>query len=148
MLTASPRGSKMVIRNPSSIIRRLAKESVMETRQSASQLNPPNIGLSADSVLDRVRIFDHLTPKKQDLLFEAKRFKEQTQYRSCWAKSSTIYLRKNEGSRPIKITDIGNLRRPASETLHYQLDKYLSVNNPSSIHECMLTIRTLGIFCL
>ena len=55
-------------------VRRLAKASVMETRQSASQVNPSNLGLSADSVLDRVRIFDHLTPKKQHLLFEAKRF--------------------------------------------------------------------------
>ena len=54
-------------------VRRLAKASVLETRQSASQVNPSNIGLSADSVLDRVRIFDHLTPKKQHLLFEAKR---------------------------------------------------------------------------
>ena len=44
-------------------VRRLAKASVMETRQSASQVNPSNIGLSADSVLDRIRFFDHLTPK-------------------------------------------------------------------------------------
>ena len=97
-------------------VRRIAKASVMENRQSASQVNPSNIGLSADSVLDRVRIFDHLTPKKQHLLFEAKRFKEQNQYRFCWAKNSTIYLCKNEGSRPIKITDIGSLQRLVSET--------------------------------
>ena len=43
-------------------VRRLAKASVMETRQSASQVNPSNIGLSADSVLDRVRIFDTSPP--------------------------------------------------------------------------------------
>nr|XP_058947380.1 uncharacterized protein LOC131775302 [Pocillopora verrucosa] len=97
-------------------VRRLAKAIVMETRQSASQVNPSNIGLSADSVLDRVRIFDHLTPKKQHLLFEAKRFKEQNQYRFCWAKNSTIYLRKSEGSRPIKITDFGSLQRLVSDT--------------------------------
>ena len=97
-------------------VRRIAKASVMENRQSASQVNPSNIGLSADSDLDRVRIFDHLTPKKQHLLFEAKRFKEQNQYRFCWAKNSTIYLCKNEGSRPIKITDIGSLQRLVSET--------------------------------
>ena len=41
-------------------VRRLAKASVMETRQSASQVNPSNGGLSANGVLDRVRIFDHL----------------------------------------------------------------------------------------
>ena len=43
-------------------VRYLAKASVVETRQSASQVNPSNIGLSADSVLDRLKIFDHLTP--------------------------------------------------------------------------------------
>ena len=42
-------------------VRCLAKASVMETRQSASQVNQSNFGVSADSVLDRVRIFDHLT---------------------------------------------------------------------------------------
>ena len=44
----------------SQFVRRLAKASVMETRQSASQVNPSNSGLSANGVLDRVRIFDHL----------------------------------------------------------------------------------------
>ena len=68
--------SKLII---CKFVRCLAKSSVMETRQSAPQVNPSNIGLSADSVLDRVRIFDHLTPKKQHLLFEAKRSKEQNQ---------------------------------------------------------------------
>ncbi|CAH3173235.1 unnamed protein product [Porites evermanni] len=100
-------------------VRRLAKASVMETRQSASQVNPSNIGLSADSVLDRDRIFDPSPPppppKKKHLLFDAKRFKEQNQYRLCWAKNSTIYLRKNECSRPIKITDIGSLQRLVSD---------------------------------
>ena len=43
-------------------VRRLAKASVMETRQSASQVNPSNVCLSADSGLDRLKIFDHLIP--------------------------------------------------------------------------------------
>ena len=43
-------------------VRHVAKASVVETRQSTSQVNPSNIGLSADSVLDRLKIFDHLTP--------------------------------------------------------------------------------------
>ena len=34
-------------------VRRIAKASVMEIRQSASQVNPSNIGLSADCVLDK-----------------------------------------------------------------------------------------------
>ena len=84
-------------------VRRLAKASVMETRQSASQVNPPNIGLSADSVLDKSESsITSVTPQKQNLLFEAEIFKEQNQYRLCWAENSTS-LRKNDGSRPIKI---------------------------------------------
>ena len=50
----------------------------MEVRQRASQVNPTSIGLSAESELDEARIVDHLTPKKQNLLFDAKKFKERS----------------------------------------------------------------------
>ena len=96
-------------------VRRLAKGKVMEVRQHASQVNPTSIGLSTDNELG-VRIFHHLTPKKENLLFEAKKFKEQNHYRFCWDKNSTIYLRKDERSRAIKITDTDTLRRLASDT--------------------------------
>ena len=48
-------GPKPVI---SKFLRRLAKGKVMEVRQHASQVNPPDICLS-DIELDDVRIFDH-----------------------------------------------------------------------------------------
>ena len=59
-------------------VRRLAKASVMETRQSASQVNPSNISLSAVSVLDRVRIFDHLTPKNNTCCLKRRDLKNRT----------------------------------------------------------------------
>ena len=59
-------------------VRRIAKASVMETRQSASQVNPSNIGLSADSVLDRVRIFDHLTRKNNTCCLKRRDLKNRT----------------------------------------------------------------------
>lgn len=86
-------------------VRHLAKGKVMQVRQRASQVNPTKIGLSTDNELGGVRIFDHLTPKKRNLLFKAKKFKEQNHNRFCWAKNSTIYLRKDEGSGAIKILD-------------------------------------------
>lgn len=52
-------------------------------RQRASQVNPTSIGLSAENELGDVRVFDHLTPMKQNLLLEAKKFKEQHHYRFC-----------------------------------------------------------------
>ena len=60
---------------------------VMEVRQRASQVNPTSIGLFAENELGRARIFDHLTPKKQNLLFEAKKFQGQNHYQFCWAKN-------------------------------------------------------------
>ena len=89
-------------------VRRLAKGKVMEVRQCASQVNPTSIGLSAESELRGARIFDHLTLKKQNLLFEVKKFKERNHYQFCWAKNS-IYLRKDESSRVIKISDADTL---------------------------------------
>ena len=82
-------------------VRRLAKGKVMEARHQAAEVNPTSIGLSADTKLRGVRIFDHLTPKKQKLLFEAKKLKERDHYHFCWAKISVIYLRKDEGSSAI-----------------------------------------------
>ena len=59
-------------------VRRLAKGKVMEVRKRAAEVNPTSIGLSADTELNGVRIFDHLTPKKQKLLFEAKKLNVTT----------------------------------------------------------------------
>ena len=94
-------------------VRRLAKGKV---RKQAAEVNPTSIGLSADTKLRRVKIFDHLTPKKQKLLFEAKKLTERDHYRFFWAKNSVIYLKKDEGSRAIKITDVDCLQRLAGET--------------------------------
>ena len=101
--------------------RRLAKGKVMEVRQRASQVNPTSIGFSAENEVGRARIFDHLTPKKQNLLFEAKKFKERNHYQFCWAKNSTIYLRKDESSRVIKISNTNTLRLLASDTYSLQV---------------------------
>ena len=102
-------------------VRRLAKGKVMEVCQRASQVNPTSIGLYAESELRRARIFNHLTPKKQNLLFEAKKFKERNHYQFCWAKNSTIYLRKDESSRVTKISGTDTLRRLALDTKSLQV---------------------------
>ena len=65
-------------------VRRLAKGKVMEVRQRAFQVNHTSFGLSAENELGGARIFDHLTPKKQNLLFEAKKIRR--------AESLTILL--------------------------------------------------------
>ena len=85
-------------------VRRLVK--VMEVCQRAAEVNPTSMSLSADTKLRGIQIFDHLTPKKQKLLFEAKKLKGHDHYRFYWAKNSVIYLKKDGGSCMIKITDM------------------------------------------
>ena len=74
----------------------------MEVCQPVAEVNPTSIGWSADTELGAIWIFDHLTPKKQKLLFEAKKLKEHNHCHFCFAKISVIYLKKDEGSRTIK----------------------------------------------
>ena len=97
-------------------VRRLAKGKALEVRQLAYLVSPTSIGLSTENDLSEARIFYHLTPKGQNLLFEAKKLKERNHYQFCWAKNSTIYLRKDESSSVIKISDTDTLRRFALDT--------------------------------
>ena len=63
--------------------------------------------------MESVGIFDHLSPRLQYLMSDARKFKERFGYAYCWAKNSTIWLRENEGSRPIAIKtarDLENLK--------------------------------------
>ena len=63
--------------------------------------------------MESVGIFDHLSPQLQYLMSDARKFKERFGYAYCWAKNSTIWLRENEGSRPIAIKtarDLENLK--------------------------------------
>ena len=41
-----------------------------------------------------VRIFEHLTPKNQQILFEARAFKDRKTYQYCWSKNGAVYLSK------------------------------------------------------
>ncbi|XP_068684229.1 uncharacterized protein [Montipora foliosa] len=46
-------------------------------RLARNNLRPANLGLAESVNLSNVRIFDHLTPRMQSILYEAKRFKTQ-----------------------------------------------------------------------
>lgn len=97
-------------------VRRLAKYEVMARRQDACKVDPVTVGFSDSVSLANVRIFDHLTPNQQQILYEAKKFKDRHKFQYCWAKNSNIYLRMTSESRPIKITKIGDLQRLEEET--------------------------------
>ena len=92
--------------------RRIARESVMAARREINKIAPADIGLRVGSSLQHAAIYDHLSPRLQSLLSDAKIIKERFLFSFCWAKNSTIWLRKNESSRPIAIknsTDLSSL---------------------------------------
>ena len=92
--------------------RRIARESVMAARREVNRIVPADIGLRESSSLEHAAIYDHLSPRLQSLLSDAKKIKERFLFSFCWAKNSTIWLRKNENSRPIDIknsTDLSSL---------------------------------------
>ena len=55
----------------------------MEVRQRASDVNPTSTDLPDAKALSGERILDHLTQKKQNLLCEAKKFKDRYHYLFC-----------------------------------------------------------------
>ena len=88
---------------------------VMSVRKDIWRVNPAAAGLPEDSSLSLARILDHLSPRMQTVLFEAKKFKEQHRYQYCWSKGSFVYLRKNTSSRAIRIKDLDDLGRLETE---------------------------------
>lgn len=67
-------------------IRWLSKDNVMNQKRNANRVNPSAVGLSEDASLSAVRIFRHLMPRTQKVLFEVNRFKEQFHCNYCWCK--------------------------------------------------------------
>ena len=51
-----------------------------------------SVGISADCSFEDVRLFDHLTPQIQQLLVDAKKFRNQNGNKFCWAKNFVVYL--------------------------------------------------------
>ena len=90
-------------------VRRLVKESLMSHRKEISDVTPAVAGLPEGSLLSSARIYDHLSPRMQAVLFQAKKVKEELHYQYCWSKGPVICLRKDSTSRIIKLKSMADL---------------------------------------
>ena len=90
-------------------VRRLAKASVMETRQSASQVNPSNIGLSADSVLDKPESSITSPPKNNTCCLKRRDLKNRTNTASAGPRIRGFPTNKNNGHWYSTATCLGDL---------------------------------------
>jgi hypothetical protein len=52
----------------------------METRKEVSKLQAVQLGFSSGTPVEHVNIYDHLTPRLQTLLYEAKQFRQANNY--------------------------------------------------------------------
>ena len=83
--------------------RRIAKELVMKERKDACKVQATAIGLPAESSMEGVKLFDHLTSQVQQLLADVKKFQNRNGFMFCWSKNFIVYLRQSDTSRPIPI---------------------------------------------
>ena len=83
--------------------RRVSREQVMALRREVTKIDPTSIGLQESDSMENVGLYDHLSPRLQSLLSDAKKVKERLNLAFCWAKNSTVWQRENEHSRPIAI---------------------------------------------
>ena len=107
----SRRGSNQ----PNAIIckftRRLAREMILSRKRATSSITSADLGLDPQTQIEHIGIFEHLTPRIQRLLYEAKRFQAENNYKFCWSKSSCIFLRKSEASRIFKLQNMLDLEK-------------------------------------
>ena len=98
---------------PSAIVckfaRRLAKQKVMAERSRVCNMQASQFGFSHDMDVGHLNIYDHLTPRLQQLLFEAKKFQVTNQFKFCWVKKNMVCLRKFEGDSVIRVNNLQDL---------------------------------------
>ena len=105
--------------------RRMAKERVMAMKRNTSELTNVSLGLGTHIEFERIGIYEHLSPRMQELFYQAKNLQKRCNFKYCWSKSANIYLKEYDTSRAVRIRSLDDLgrfeqqaqssRRPADE---------------------------------
>ena len=81
-----------------------------------SNLNAEDLGFSGGVDVSHINLYDHLTPRLQELLFESKKFKDANSYKYCWAKNGFVYFRKTDTSTAVKLCRLEDRQEVASQS--------------------------------
>ena len=95
---------------------RLTREKVMAAMRRVSNLNADDLGFSGMVDVSHIKLFDHLIPRMQELLFESKKFKDENTYKYCWAKNRYVHLRKTDTSTTVKLSSLEHLEGVAPQS--------------------------------
>lgn len=102
-------------RQPNAIVckftRRMARDKVLASGRNTSQLTLEALGFSPTAEINRIRIYSHLTPRLQELLYAAKAHQNMHSYKWCWSKGVAIFLRKTDTSTAIGLESLGDLSK-------------------------------------
>lgn len=104
--TASNRPNAVICK----FVRRIAKEKVMAKRNEVSNIAAAALDLPDSVDVTHISVYDHLTPRLQELLYECNRYKRDNNFRFCWAKNGVVYLRKSETSAVVRLKSIMDLQ--------------------------------------
>ena len=58
-----------------------------------------------------MNIYEHLTPRLQTLLFEAKKVQNRYGFKYCWAKNNYICLRKSDDTSVVRMKTLEDLAK-------------------------------------
>ena len=86
---------------------RLAKKNVTASRRNVNGFSAVDLGFNSNTVVSHINLYNHLTPKLQDLL-DSKNFKDAN-FKYCWAKNGFVFLRKTDNSTPLKLKSLEDL---------------------------------------
>ncbi|CAB4019927.1 Hypothetical predicted protein [Paramuricea clavata] len=89
--------------------RRIARHRVLAVKKRTEGLKPAQLELPSTIQMGDIRIYEHLTPRLQELLYEANKFKRAQQYKFCWVKNKAICLRKSDGAPVIRLLKLDDL---------------------------------------
>ena len=81
----------------------------MAARKAAGNLNAEQLQLESSADVNHISLYDHLTPRIQEILSKSKRTRAAMNYKYCWAKNGFVYLRKTDNSPAIKLKNLEDL---------------------------------------
>ena len=111
--------------------RRLAKNKVLACRKNVFNVTSEQLGLDPSVSVERLNIFEHLSPRQQDLFYEAKKFKKTYNYKYCWVKDGIVFLRETDESSKYKLKkeqDLLIMARNACPQAQYNTSLWPSAN--------------------
>ena len=87
----------------------------MQQRVQISTINPSENGMPDDVLLTSARIFEHLTPKLQQLLYESKKCQQQLKFKFFGPKMElSSWDRETDTSRIFKLYSMDDLAKLSS----------------------------------